>query len=94
MPKRDASVVIEEMEHAGERHLVIGFRLPRPAFLMDLTPTELQVMDAWVAGASMRAIAEARGVAERTVANQLASIYRKCGVGSRDELQARLQHER
>lgn len=93
MGKADDGVVIEEIDHGGIRHLVIGARIPRPRFLLELTPAELRVMDAWMAGASMQDIAEQRGVAQRTVANQLASIYRKCGVGSRDELRAKLQGE-
>lgn len=40
-------------------------------------------------GKSNREIALERGVAERTVANQLASAFRKLGVSSRYELQYR-----
>ena len=41
-------------------------------------------------GKSNKAIAAARATSERTVANQLASIYRKLGVNSRSELASRL----
>ena len=42
-----------------------------------------------LAGMSTTAIAAERGRAERTIANQIAAIYRKLGVGSRSELAAR-----
>ncbi len=83
-----ARTVVEELEHGGERHLVIGYSLPRPASFAELTPSELDVVDRWLEGATMRAIAEARGAAERTVANQIASAYRKLGVSSRAALLA------
>jgi DNA-binding CsgD family transcriptional regulator len=54
--------------------------------LPSLTPRELEV--ARVAAQRLRAreIGEHLGVSARTVENQLYSIYRKLGVGSRDEL--------
>lgn len=85
------SLVTEEMSHAGSRYLVIGYSVPRPPILLELTPAELAVMDAWLVGSSMRAIAIAKNSSVRTVSNQIANIYRKLGVGSRSELQARLQ---
>ncbi len=51
-----------------------------------LTATELKVARAAMAGASNAEIARQRGCSARTVANQLASAYRKLGVTSRLEL--------
>jgi DNA-binding NarL/FixJ family response regulator len=67
---------------------VIGFPLRRPRAFAALTAAELAIAEGAIEGASTRALARARGVSERTVANQLASIYRKLGVYSRQELVA------
>lgn len=53
-----------------------------------LTEAEHEVMSQAVRGASNREIATSRGTSTRTVANQLASIYRKLGLCSRTELAA------
>lgn len=53
-----------------------------------LTSAELEVARLAVAGGSNRAIARLRGTSARTVANQIASAFRKLGVGSRSELAA------
>jgi DNA-binding CsgD family transcriptional regulator len=64
----------------------------RPAALVagELTAAEAAVMALAAAGLANEEIARARGRSPRTVANQLASAYRKLGVGSRSELVARL----
>ncbi len=54
-----------------------------------LTPAERDVASALLRGLSNDAIAVHRGSAPRTVANQIASLYRKLGVRSRAELAAR-----
>ncbi len=59
----------------------LGPPLPGP-----LTDAERGVVSLAAAGLSNGAIATARRVSERTVANQLASAFRKLGVGSRFEL--------
>ncbi|QDG49418.1 hypothetical protein FIV42_01295 [Persicimonas caeni] len=51
-----------------------------------LTDAEREVARLLYEGLSNREIAEHRGTATRTVANQLASIYAKLGVASRDDL--------
>ena len=51
-----------------------------------LSGAERMVIDAARRGCSNAEIARARARSERTVANQLASAYRKLGVGSRAEL--------
>ena len=48
-----------------------------------LTPSEREVAKLAREGLSNAAIAELRGTSPRTVANQLARIYRKLGCGSR-----------
>jgi DNA-binding CsgD family transcriptional regulator len=53
-----------------------------------LTLSERDVTELLVAGLSNAEIARRRGSSARTVANQVASIFRKVGVASRLELQA------
>lgn len=66
--------------------------LPVEAFDVDprLTVAERQVVTAVLNGRTNAAIATARRTSCRTVANQLAAIYRKLGVSSRWELAARV----
>lgn len=52
----------------------------------DLSPAELDVMRLALQGLSNAQIAKARRTSIRTVANQLASVFRKLGVRSRLEL--------
>ncbi len=59
--------------------------------LASLTPAERAVVLDVIAGRSNTAIAARRGASPRTVANQLASAYKKLGVGSRRELRARVR---
>lgn len=54
-----------------------------------LTPIERDVLRLLAAGHSNRQIAERRGVASRTVANQVASVLAKTGAGSRRALLGR-----
>jgi DNA-binding CsgD family transcriptional regulator len=55
-----------------------------------LTRAEQEVLDGICAGRSNAAIAKARGTAVRTVANQIAALFRKFHVRSRHELVAKL----
>jgi len=57
-----------------------------PAVDTPLTPAELEVARLAARGQSSARIAATRGVAVRTIANQLASIYGKLSIGSRAEL--------
>ncbi|MBI2896680.1 MAG: helix-turn-helix transcriptional regulator [Deltaproteobacteria bacterium] len=59
-----------------------------------LSSVEIEVAIAALEGKSTIQIARERGRAYRTVANQLASVYRKLGIGSRLELAARWPVER
>ena len=51
-----------------------------------LSPAEGEVVRLILAGHTSRCIATLRGTTPRTVANQIASIFRKLGVNSRLEL--------
>ena len=66
--------------------IVISFPIPDVDWKQVLTPTEIEVVGEALAGLGNAEIGAKRGVASRTVANQLASIYQKLGVRSRLEL--------
>lgn len=55
-----------------------------------LTTAESEVLDLVLEGRSNAEIASARGRSPRTVANQVAALFRKLGVRSRLELYARV----
>jgi len=61
-----------------------------PTLPASLTSAERAVVTLVIAGKTNAEIARARAVSQRTVANQVASILRKIGVGSRAALIARL----
>jgi DNA-binding CsgD family transcriptional regulator len=63
---------------------------PDSEVLSALTAAERAVVHEVITGATNEQIAARRRVRARTIANQLASAYRKLGVGSRRELHARL----
>ena len=58
--------------------------------LAKLSPAERHVATLAARGLSNAAIAHQRGKSDRTIANQMASILQKLGVGSRYELTALL----
>lgn len=76
-------------------HRALWIELPAsPASLPDtLTAAEREVVELVLAGSSNQEIADTRGASYRTVANQLASIFKKVGVSSRVELVAKLSGE-
>lgn len=55
-----------------------------------LSAAEGEVAELVLAGKTNQEVAELRATSVRTVANQLASIYKKLGVNSRSELASRL----
>lgn len=72
----------------GKKHVLLSFpRGDDP--LAKLTAAERQVAIAILAGYSNLEIARMRGSAPRTVANQIAAMFKKLGVRSRSELAAR-----
>jgi DNA-binding CsgD family transcriptional regulator len=79
---------------AGRRAFVVSFPVAPPSdALAALSAGQREVASLVLAGRSTREIAASRSTSERTVANQLAAIYRKLGVSSRAELAARLRSE-
>jgi DNA-binding CsgD family transcriptional regulator len=79
----------------GEDELaVISISMGALAELPDLTAAEFQVVERVLQGQSNHEIAQGRGTALRTVANQLASIFRKLGISSRTELMAAVMEGR
>lgn len=70
-------------------HVVISIATG-PALADTLSPAEREVVQDVLAGLANSEIASKRERSARTIANQLASIFRKLGVGSRFELTARL----
>jgi DNA-binding NarL/FixJ family response regulator len=77
------------VDYGGEELLVISVPL-REGPPDALTSAQLAVVRAIVRGASNVDIARERGTSVRTVANQVASILRKLGVGSRAQVAATL----
>jgi DNA-binding CsgD family transcriptional regulator len=71
-----------------ERYLVVSYAAEVDEMFAILTAAERRVVGEVLAGRSNRDIALARGVSVNTVANQIASAFRKLGVRSRAELAA------
>jgi len=70
----------------GKPAVVLSFPVPRIDWQKDLTAAEIDVVQDVLAGLSNAEIGERRGTALRTIANQVAAIFRKLGVSSRLEL--------
>ncbi|MET0284951.1 MAG: LuxR C-terminal-related transcriptional regulator [Polyangiales bacterium] len=85
-----SSLVMSELPVGGETLIALGYRDETALALSNLTLAERHVAHAVLDGRSQREIALERGVSERTVASQVASIYRKIGVSGRRELTAKL----
>jgi len=71
---------------ASGDYLVLSYALRGYRAPDGLTLAERAVVDAVASGRSNAEIARLRGTSARTVANQLASVFRKLGVGTRHEL--------
>jgi DNA-binding CsgD family transcriptional regulator len=65
---------------------ILSFPAGDPALPDSLSAAEKEVCLLLLAGATNAEVAERRRTAVRTVANQVASILRKLGAGSRSEL--------
>ena len=92
--QRRPDTIVFELEVGGDKLVVVSVPTAEPAGLEGLSPAELGVARDATSGLSNREIARKRGRAVRTIANQLAKVYRKLGVGSRAELAARLAARR
>jgi DNA-binding CsgD family transcriptional regulator len=75
---------------AGRDFLVVSLPGGEPDLLATLAPAERDIVRGVLAGRSNAEIARGRGTSPRTVANQLAALFRKLGVGSRAELVKRV----
>lgn len=91
MSRRADGPRVSYLDVGGETLAVLSVPLGSACDLSALTVAERDVAERASTGVSNRAIARARGTSERTVANQLASIFGKLGVGSRAELAAKLR---
>jgi len=81
---------VMEVEVGGERLVVISMPATAVDEQVELTASERRIAADILAGLSNREISSQRGTSIRTVANQIASLYRKLGVTSRSELVALL----
>jgi DNA-binding CsgD family transcriptional regulator len=70
----------------GEELAVLSHPLEEPPPLERLTEAERQVTVGVLDGLSNEQIAHRRGTTSSTVARQIASVFRKLGVGSRRQL--------
>lgn len=82
-----AGLVAEKFAVDGVEFVAFTWESPRD--VSSLTPAERAVFDLLLQGASNAAIARARTASVRTIANQVAAIFDKLGVGSRYEVIAR-----
>jgi DNA-binding CsgD family transcriptional regulator len=88
---RDPELQVFDIEVGGHSLVVVSLPTRRHVEVADgLTPAEHAVAQLAMTGMSNAAIGRRRQCSARTVANQLASVYRKLGVQSRGELAARL----
>jgi DNA-binding CsgD family transcriptional regulator len=88
-----ANVVVHAEQEGDERFVVVGYPPPLLSLPRCLSNAEQRVVRGLVAGWSHKAIAEAHGIAVRTVVNQVASVHQKLAVHSQLELLAVLQRD-
>jgi DNA-binding CsgD family transcriptional regulator len=81
---REPEDLVVSINEAGD-YAVLSFTIPEGLSVL-LTAAERDVALLVLAGKSHEEIARIRGRAVRTIANQLASVFRKLGVASRTEL--------
>ena len=76
------------LELEGESLVVLSYPIGKSATFEPLTPAEQEILVHVAASCSNEYIAARRRTSARTVANQIAAMFRKLGVGSRRELLA------
>jgi DNA-binding CsgD family transcriptional regulator len=86
----DAGARVTKLALGTVRALLIDLPVDELRLPESLTESEREVVQLVAQGLSNEDIGKARGRSARTIANQLASVYRKLGVFSRTELLARL----
>jgi DNA-binding NarL/FixJ family response regulator len=79
-----------QFHFAGRDFLVVNLAGDEPDLLATVPPAEREVALGVLRGRSNAEIARARGTSPRTIAKQVASLFRRLGVGSRAELVGRL----
>lgn len=89
-----ADLEMFEVKVGGEAYVVMSLPTGTTGPMDELSAAEREVANDAAAGLSNAAIAKMRSRSPRTIANQLASIFRKLGVSSRAELAARLLERR
>jgi DNA-binding NarL/FixJ family response regulator len=82
------------MQIGDDEIAVISISLADSVHLRDLTSAEVAVVEQLLMGASNEEIAQSRGTSIRTVANQVASVFRKLRISSRAELLASVMEKR
>jgi DNA-binding NarL/FixJ family response regulator len=87
-PPLPADLLVTPLAFGSEHYIVMSVPTFGSAFER-LTRTERLLVQALLAGSSNCEIARRRGRSPRTIANQVASIYRKLGISSRLELAIR-----
>ena len=87
-PSLEPPAGFEARRFTFEGEELVAFSFPRRELQLPVTlsPAEREVTELVLAGLSNAEIATQRGTASRTVANQIAVIFSKLGVGSRAEL--------
>lgn len=81
---------ISSVDLDGEELIVLSWPVVARPELSSMTDAEQEILGMLLERRTQRDMASARGTSARTVANQVASIYRKLGVSGRVELLARL----
>ncbi len=84
-----ADLQVTPLGISGE-YAVLSFSLSPVDFPKSFSPAEREVAFAVAIGCSNAEIARQRGTSIRTVENQIYAIFRKLGIGSRNELAAYL----
>lgn len=87
-------VMVTRMDLGSDQFLVLSVKTEPGASLSTLTPAEREVVRGLLQGLSNAEIATNRKTSGRTVANQIAAVFRKLDVSSRAELAALLSGER
>ena len=89
MKRPPRGLTASRLQVGGEHYVVLSFPIRRVDARV-LTAAEMAVARAVVEGKSNAEIARERGRSPRTIANQVAAIFKKLGVSSRLELARRL----
>jgi len=82
----DAGPRVSRMRVGGEDILVLSVPLPQLRYPEGTTSAEHEIIDAVLAGLTVKEIAERRNASLRTVTTQLGTIFRKANVNSQAEL--------